>query len=286
MATRFSDLEDQTSGANLQTEGCANVLSQSQKDPEEMGALGSSPSHLPSWYPARRLPPSHPNTRSCHGIHVTLTEETGAVLPPSHTWTAPLVEDMLCYARTDLTKAVVMGPGRAVLFYGRCSLGEGLSLGKSRDATFMLIGVGTWVGKPAYLAVDPLLIQEGWQITQAIPKCQIKAMGPGHPHVNLLTPQPFRFDCLGDSPQRTPLEMPIQTMSYHPTGPQGARTTINVEETRGNHHLSPNCHPLIIGLKVIGVLCQWPPQCHHCQTDLKAPGIPSEVDNVGRPKPT
>ena len=119
MATRSSDLEDQMSGANLQTEGHVDMPSQSQKGPEETGVLGSSPSHLPSWSPARRPLPSHPNTRYCLGIHVTLTEETGVVPPPSHTWTAPLVEDMLCYARTGLTKAVVMGPGRAVLFYGR-----------------------------------------------------------------------------------------------------------------------------------------------------------------------
>ena len=43
MATRISDLEDQMSGANLQMEGCADGPSQSWKDPEEMGALGSSP---------------------------------------------------------------------------------------------------------------------------------------------------------------------------------------------------------------------------------------------------
>ena len=47
---------------------------------------------------------------------MTLTEELGAVSPPSHSWTAPLVEDMLCDARTSLTKAVVIGPGRVVLF--------------------------------------------------------------------------------------------------------------------------------------------------------------------------
>ena len=33
-------------------------------------------------------------------------------------------------------------------------------------------------------------------------ECQIKARGPGHLHVNLLTPEPFRFDHLGDSPQK------------------------------------------------------------------------------------
>ena len=47
---------------------------------------------------------------------MTLTKETGVVPPLSHTWTAPLVEDMLCYARTGLTEAMVTGPGRAVLF--------------------------------------------------------------------------------------------------------------------------------------------------------------------------
>ena len=47
-----------------------------------------------------------------------LTEETGVVPPLSHTWTGPLVEDMLHYARTGLTKAMVMGPDRAILFMG------------------------------------------------------------------------------------------------------------------------------------------------------------------------
>ena len=90
-----------------------------------MGEMGSLPSHLPSWSLARGLLPNHPNIRYCLGIHVTLTEETGVVPPPSHAWTAPLVEDMLHYATTGLTKAKVTGPGRAVLFYGRHSLGEG-----------------------------------------------------------------------------------------------------------------------------------------------------------------
>ena len=191
------------SGANLQTDSHMAMESQCQKGLEEMGTLGSSPSHLPSWSPARGPPPNHPNTRYFLGIHVTLTEETGVIPPLSYTWTAPLVEDMLCYARTGITKAVVTSPGRAVLFYGRCSLGDGLSPAESRDAAFMLTGVGTWVGKPAYLATDPLTIQEGWQeIAWAITKFQIKARGPGHLHMNPSTPQPFRFDQRQDSPQK------------------------------------------------------------------------------------
>ena len=107
---------------------------------------------------------------------------------------------MLCDVRTGLTKAVVIGPGRAVLFYGRCSLGEGLTTDEARDAVFLLTGVGTWAGKPAYLVADPMTIQKGWwAIAQAITDHWVKVRGPGHPHVNLLTQQPFRFDHPGGS---------------------------------------------------------------------------------------
>ena len=105
----------------------------------------------------------------CLEIHVTLTEELGAIPLPSQSWMAPLVEDMLWDARTGLTKAVVTGQGRPVLFYGRYSMGEGLTMGKARDATFLLTGAGTWVGKPAYLTADSMTIQEGKRaIAQAI----------------------------------------------------------------------------------------------------------------------
>ena len=96
---------------------------------------------------------------------MTLTEELGEVSPPSHSWTAPLMEDMLCDARTRLTEAVVIGPGWAVLFYGRHSMGEGLTVDEARVATFLLTGAGMWVGKSAYLTADPMTIQEGrWAI--------------------------------------------------------------------------------------------------------------------------
>ena len=37
----------------------------------------------------------------------------------------------------------------------------GLTMDEARDATFLFTGVSTWVGKPAYLAADPMTIQEG-----------------------------------------------------------------------------------------------------------------------------
>ena len=194
MAAKSGDLVDEMSGANLQMEVHADVPPQSTKDLQESEASDSSPSHSPSLSPARRLPSSCPNTKHCLEICVTLTEELGAVPPPSHSWTAPLMEDMLHDARTGLTEAVVIGPGRAVLFYGRHSMGEGLMADKARDATFLLTGAGMWVGKLAYLTADPMTIQEGRQaIAEAVTDHQVKARGPGCPHVNLLAQQPFRF---------------------------------------------------------------------------------------------
>ena len=132
---------------------------------------------------------------------MTLTKELGAIPPPSHSWMAPLVEDMLHNARTGLTKAVVTGPGRAVLFYRRHLMGEGLTADKVRDAAFLLTGAGTWVGKLAYLAADPMTIQEGKRaIAQGIMDWQVKVRGSGCPHVNLLAQQPFWFNALRTSP--------------------------------------------------------------------------------------
>ena len=48
-------------------------------------------------------------------------------------------------------------------------MGEGLTADEARDATFLLTGAGMWVGKSAYLATDPMTIQEGIRaIAQAV----------------------------------------------------------------------------------------------------------------------
>ena len=40
-------------------------------------------------------------------------------------------------------------------------MGEGLKVDEARDAAFLLTGTGTWVGKLAYLTVNPMMLQEG-----------------------------------------------------------------------------------------------------------------------------
>ena len=124
MAAKSSNLVDKMSGANLQVDGHVEVPTQCVKDLQEPEEEDSSTSHLQSWSPAWRLLSGCPNTRYCLEIRVMLTEELGAIPPPSHSWMAPLVEDMLHEARTRLTEALVTGPGRAVLFYGRHSMGR------------------------------------------------------------------------------------------------------------------------------------------------------------------
>ena len=201
MAAKSSNLVDKMSGVNLHIEGHADVPCQSAKDLQEPEALDRSPSCSLSWSPAQRLPSSCPNTIHCLEICVTLTEELGAVPPPSHSWMAPLIEDMLHDARTRLTEAVVTGPGRAVLLYGRSSMGEGLTTDEARNAEFLLTGAGMWVGKSAYLAADPMKIQEVRRaIAQAVSDHQVKARGPGHPCMNPPAQQPLWFD-----PQEVPL---------------------------------------------------------------------------------
>ena len=74
---------------------------------------------------------------------------------------------------------------------------------RPRDATFLLTGAGTWVGKATYLIANPMTIQEGKRaITQAISDKRVKARGSGHLSVNLLAQQPFWFSAHRASPPK------------------------------------------------------------------------------------
>ena len=154
----------------------------------------SSPHNSLTWSPVQRPPAGHFNMNYCLSIQVTLTDELGGVPPPMHSWTTLVIEDMLWETRAGLTEAVAVGPGKAILFYGRCSLGEGLKADEARDATFLLTGAGTWVGKLAYPTTDPMTLQEGERaITCTVLDHGVKASGPGRPWVNLPAQPPFRF---------------------------------------------------------------------------------------------
>ena len=147
--------------ANLQAEGLREEPAQRAADRWEMEEEDSSPHNSLMWSPVQRLPTGHLNTNYCLSIQVILTDELGEVPPPSHSWMTPVIEDMLRETRAGLTEAVVVGPGRAILFYRRHSLGEGLKADEARDAAFLLTGARAWVGKLAYLTANPMTLQEG-----------------------------------------------------------------------------------------------------------------------------
>ena len=61
-------------------------------------------------------------------------------------------------------------------------MGEGLKVDEAMDATFLLTGAGTWVGKAAYLTTNPVTIQEGRRvIAQSVSDNRVKVRGSGHP---------------------------------------------------------------------------------------------------------
>ena len=254
MAAKSSDLLDKTSGANLQADGHAEVPTQGVKDKWEPEGEDSSPTHPPSLSPTQRPPSGHPNMKYSLEIRVMLTEELGDIPPPAHSWTAPLVEDMLCKARTGLTEAVVIGPGRAVLFYERHSMGEGLGADEARDAAFLLTGAAMWVGKSAYLTANPMTLHEGRRaITQALSDNRVKARGPRCPCVNLLAHQPFHFSPLRNSPPKDMLRDDGSDYPLHLTGHLEAVNALDDGETVG-----PSCIGFLhllqtVALRVIGV---------------------------------
>ena len=211
------------------------------------------------------------------------------MFPPSHSWMAPLVEDMLHNVKTGFTEAVVTGPGRAVFFCGRPSQGDDLTMGKARDAIFLLTGVAMQVGKPVYLATNPMTIQEGqWVIAQAITDCHVKARGPGCPYVNLSTQQPFRpfrFDHTRVSHLK---DTPGEVGSNHrplPHWPPEVKTTIVVRGTKDHHHLSCCCLPQTVGSRVTGVHYPLLRQYSPGQIDQRDLSIPDVGDNIKKMEP-
>ena len=83
------------SEASLQADGLVEKPAQGAADQQEMEEEDSSPHNSATWSPVQRLPTGHLNTNYCLEMQVTLTEELGDTPPPLHTWTAPVVEDMV-----------------------------------------------------------------------------------------------------------------------------------------------------------------------------------------------
>ena len=95
MTAKMSDRGDNLTEANLQAEGLKEEPAQRAVDSQEMEEEDSSPCNLPTWSSVQRLPTGHLNTNYCLLIQVILKDELGDMPPPSHSWTTPVIEDML-----------------------------------------------------------------------------------------------------------------------------------------------------------------------------------------------
>ena len=132
------------------------------------------------------------------------------------------MEDTLWDGKSSLTEAIVTGPSWAILFYGRQSLGEGLSLGKVCDAMFMLTGDISWIVKQAQLDANTVTLQEGWQIIgHAIAEWCVEARGPIHPHTHPSAVPPFSFS----GQTGPPPEMRLPSADEHAAKPRHTHWT-------------------------------------------------------------
>ena len=95
MTAKMSDRGDNLTEANLQAEGLREEPAQRAVDRWGMEEEDSSPNNLPTWSPVQRPPTGRLSTNYCLLIQVILTDELGDVPPPLHSWTTPVIEDML-----------------------------------------------------------------------------------------------------------------------------------------------------------------------------------------------
>ena len=99
----------------------------------------------------------------CIHIRVTLGEGRGDQLPSPHAWTGSLITDIFqqCLEKR-ITKAVVLAPGEAILFFGRWSLNEGLPHRKAKDVAFSMTGPIIWAERQVQVKTTVDVVQEGY----------------------------------------------------------------------------------------------------------------------------
>ena len=83
--------------------------------------------------------------------------------PLSHAWGGCLITDILqeAWPEDQITKAIVLSPGEAILFFGRCSKNEGLPYHRARNVAFGLGGPFNWAGRSVQIEDLRKTMQEG-----------------------------------------------------------------------------------------------------------------------------
>ena len=119
----------------------------------------------------------------CGHIRVTLGEEGGDQPLPSHAWSVSLIVDMFQEGLEEqIGKAVLLDPGKSILFLGSQSLKEGPPLGNTRDVGFTFMGPINWASRTAEVEATINTVQEAcWAILDTVVEKRTKARRPRHP---------------------------------------------------------------------------------------------------------
>ena len=105
--------------------------------------------------------------------------------PLSHAWGGCLITNILEEAWPEdwITEAMVLSWGEAILFFGRCSMNEGLPYHRARKIEFGLGGPFNWAGKPTQIeALRKPMQQSHCDIIEAVVEKKMKASVQGQPH--------------------------------------------------------------------------------------------------------
>ena len=124
-------------------------------------------------------------------IHVTMTLGEGGDQPTlSHVWSKSLIAHKFQDDLKELiTKAVILAPGEAILFFGRQLHKEGLPFGSARDVRFRLKGSVNWAERLPQVEATVNTVQEGHQaIADTVMEMKKKAREWGKPSYLQLVP--------------------------------------------------------------------------------------------------
>ena len=85
--------------------------------------------------------------------------------------------------KEQITEAVVLASGEAVLFFGWQSHKEGSPLESARNVVFCSMSPASWVIRTGQVEATVSTVQEGHcAIAEAVTERRTKARGPGCPH--------------------------------------------------------------------------------------------------------
>ena len=129
--------------------------------------------------------PTHKDRRCyCIQVRVTLGDGGGNQPPPSHAWEGCLITNILqeAWPEDQITEAMVLSPGEAILFFGRHSKNDRLPYHRARNIEFGLGGPFNWAGRSAQIDASRNALQESHHpILKAVVEKKTKARGSGWP---------------------------------------------------------------------------------------------------------